>query len=345
MRTLANDFTYNLTAYMKKIASLIALSSLFVISGCEMTAKMNLTATSSYKMDSAQKAAKEEVIFKGLKRKLVLGRFSNESSYGKALYSGTSDPLERSLHDTILTQLIDSGKFVVLERNDIAILEKEQSISNVKANIIGSDTVLLGSITRFSRSVEGQTGFLKNTKRQVARAKITLRLVDLKTGYAFFSANGEGEAFNEASDFAGFGEKKQYDSTINDQAIEYAIGDALTDIMNKLDEKAWRADVLNVDGSMVFTSGGKRQGVKVGDMLVLNKKAGKVVNSQTGFTIDLPPKKIGTLKVTALFGDSLVNEGSVCVLVDGKAQDFLGADMKDLVVTEYQEYKDFNSFS
>ncbi|MNN09898.1 hypothetical protein D3C81_1228040 [compost metagenome] len=47
---------------------------------------------------------------------------------------------------------------------------------------------------------------------------------------------------------------------------------------------------------------------------------GETVSSkQTGFAITLPPTKVGTLRVTGLFGDNETNEGAIGELISGSA--------------------------
>jgi len=69
------------------------------------------------------------------------------------------------------------------------------------------------------RSTTGKSGFLSGTKVQTAHAKVEIRLVDVRTGYVFFTASGAGDASTESGEVAGFGSKADYDATLNDRAI------------------------------------------------------------------------------------------------------------------------------
>lgn len=265
-----------------------------------------------------------------LKRKIAIGRFTNETRYGKTfLRDEAQDPLGKQASDMLATRLVESGQFLVFERPDLSKLEKEQAISG-EAKLVGVDALILGSITEFGRQVEGKQGFLSQTKRQVARAKVELRLVDPKTGYVFFSATGSGQADTETGSVAGYGSTAAYDETLNDRAIGAAISDVQNALINKLQEKRWTTDILSAQGNQVFISGGARQGLKVGDTLALYKRGQKIRSAQTGFDVELPPQQVGTLKVLAFFGDNETNEGSVTELTSGK----LDPAQKDLFVGE-----------
>jgi curli biogenesis system outer membrane secretion channel CsgG len=256
---------------------------------------------------------------KVLKRKIAIGRFSNETRYGRTFQlDSQNDPLGKQASDMLMSRLAASNKFLVFERQDLGRIEKEQAILK-DSNLIGVDALVLGSVTEFGRNTTGKSGFLSATKVQTARAKVEIRLADARTGYIFFTASGTGEASTESGEVAGFGSKADYDGTLNDRAIAAAISDVQNALIAKLEERQWRTDVLKVDGRHVFISGGTRQGLKVGDMLAVMKQGDTVKSAQTGFAITLPPTPIGKLRVSALFGDNESNEGAVADLVSGAA--------------------------
>ncbi|HEY4319340.1 MAG TPA: CsgG/HfaB family protein [Herbaspirillum sp.] len=264
-------------------------------------------------------AQKQEAIAikKGLKRKIAIGRFSNETRYGRTFQTDANlDPLGKQASDILVSRLIDSQQFIVLERPDLNKVLDEQKREKV-SGVVGADTLIIGSVTEFGRSTTGSSGFLSGTKIQTATAKVEIRLVDVATGQAFFSTSGTGTANTESGTIAGFGSRADYDGTLNDKAISAAISDLLGRLVTKLEDRPWQTDILKVDGKQVFIAAGARQGLKIGDQLQAYKAGDKIKNPQTGFLIDLPPTPIGTLQVTALFGDSETNEGAICDLTSG----------------------------
>ena len=251
------------------------------------------------------------------KRKVAIGRFTNETNYGRSLLSDADlDRLGKQASDMLASRLVMSGQFLVLERPDLAKIEREQARAGV-ANLVGADTLIMGSVTEFGRSTGGKVGFLSSTKMQIAKAKVDIRLVDVKTGHAYFSAIGAGEASTESGEVAGFGSKAAYDATLNDRAIAAAISDLVDRLIAKLQERPWRTDILEVQGQKVFVSGGRSQGLKEGDALAVMLAGETVRSQQSGFDISLPPTPVASLKVAALFGDNETNEGAVCDLVSG----------------------------
>ena len=286
----------------------------------------------------AQQAAAQQqavaIVAKAFKRKVAIGRFSNETLYGRTLQVDPSlDPLGKQASDMLATRLVQSQKFLVFERPDLGKIEAEQA-RLTDANLVGVDALILGSITEFGRSTTGKSGFLSATKVQTAHAKVELRLVDTRTGYVFFTASGIGDASTESGEVAGFGSKAAYDGSLNDRAIGAAISDVQSALISKLEERPWRTDILKVDGSTIYISGGALQGLKIGDTLQVSKAGDTVRSGQSGFDITLPPTAVARIRVTSLFGDNETDQGAMTTVVSGAVAE---GQKSTLFVSELQE--------
>jgi curli biogenesis system outer membrane secretion channel CsgG len=269
-----------------------------------------------------------------LKRKVAIGRFTNETRYGRTFQVDASlDPLGKQASDMLINRLQQSGKFIVIERTDLdKVIAEQQRLG--ESNLTGVDALIFGSVTEFGRSTTGKAGFLSNTKLQTAHAKVELRMVDVRTGVVFFTASGSGDANTESGEIAGFGNKADYDATLNDRAIGAAISDVQSAIVSKLTERPWRTRVLKVDGSQILISGGAHQGLTVGTKLTVARPGDTVKNPQTGFKIELPATPIAEIQVMTMFGDSDITEGSITQVVSGS---IAGSDPSTLVITEFKE--------
>ena len=300
---------------------LMGAGAALLLSGCATTSTppvaVEAPASRSQQIE-AQKAVAAPPA-KTFKRKVAIGRFSNETRYGRSILTdANNDPLGKQASDMLSTKLVGSNKFLVFERPDLNKIREEQARSGASAgDLIGVDALILGSVTEFGRSTTGKAGFLSSTKIQTARAKVEIRLADARTGHVFFTASGTGEASTESGEIAGYGSKADYDATLNDRAIAAAISDVQVALINKLEERNWRTDILKVDGKMIFMSGGTRQGIKVGDSFVVMREGEKMKSAQTGFEITLPGTAVGTVRVTSVFGDAESNEGAVAEITNG----------------------------
>lgn len=301
--------------HLKPLALLLPI----ITTGCATVSKPPTVVELPTAQAAAIQQAQQSYISaqKVLKRKVAIGRFTNETRYGKTfLRDGEMDPLGKQASDMLSTRLVESGQFIVFERPDLSKLEREAAISG-PSKLIGVDTLILGSVTEFGRTVQGTTGFLSQTKTQIARAKVELRLVDTKTGQVYFSATGAGTATTETGSIAGYGSQSDYDDSLNDRAIGAAISEVQNSLIQKLQEKPWRTDILTNQGSTVFVSGGARQGIKIGDTLGVYRKGKTVTSAQSGFDIELPPTLIAKIQITSQFGQNETNEGSQGNVVSG----------------------------
>jgi curli biogenesis system outer membrane secretion channel CsgG len=246
-----------------------------------------------------------------IKRKVAIGRFSNETQYAKGIfYDKENDPMGKQALDILSSKLAASGKFLLLERSDIASLLEEAKKSDNGLATIGADYMIIGSITEFGRKNVGKNGVFTNTKTQIVEAAVAVRLVDVSTGLIIYSDEGKGSAELTTRTSMGVGGQASYDATLSDKAISEAIGQLVENIINKCTDKPWRTFFLSYDSDAQLIAGGASQGIRVGDSFVVKTKGKKVKNPQTGVMIELPGKQIGTVKVSATGGDTPETEFS-----------------------------------
>ena len=278
----------------------------------------------------AQEAAAPEQL--ALKRKIAVGRLSNETNYGRSLLRrNAEDQLGGKVTDMFLQALTNSDSFLVFERPDISLLQKEASLSGQNVNIVGVDTLVIGSLTQFGRATTGERGFLSSSKKQEATATVDIRLVDVKTGRAFESVTGSGFSSTEYARTMGFGSSAGYDGSLNDQAIAAAVTAAVDKMTRLFMDKPWTADLLALEEGMVFISGGESQGVKPNMVFDVETKGREVRSQTTGTTITLPGKKVAEIKVVSLFGDDVLNQGAATMVTSGSLE---GYKLNELQVKE-----------
>lgn len=248
---------------------------------------------------------------KVIKRKVAIGRFSNETQYAKGIfYDKENDPMGKQALDILSAKLAASGKFLLLERSDLStLLEEAQKGENGLATI-GADYMIIGSITEFGRKNTGKSGVFTTTKTQTVEAAVAIRLVDVSTGLIIYSDEAKGSADLTTKTTMGVGGRADFDATLSDKAISEAIGQLVENIINKCTDKPWRTYFLSYDADAVLIAGGKSQGIGERDVFSIKSKGKKVKNPQTGLMIELPGKKIGTVKVISTGGDTPETEYS-----------------------------------
>lgn len=245
-----------------------------------------------------------------IKRKVAIGRFSNETQYAKGLfYDKDNDPMRKQALDILSSKLASSGKFILLEREDLDLLVAEAGEDMKK---IGADYIILGSITEFGRKNEGQQKVFSSTKTQTVEAGVSIRLVESATGLIIYSDEAKGYAETTTKETLGVDGKAGYDATLSDKAISAAISQLVENIINKCMDKPWRSYILSVEDGTYIISGGASQGLAANDRFNVYKKGKSVKNPQTGMMIELPGSKVGEVTVISSIGDTPETEISFC---------------------------------
>ena len=186
-----------------------------------------------------------------------------------------------------------------------------------------ADYLIVGSVTEFGRKDQSEVGIFSRTKKQTAYSKVHIRLIDVYTGQILYSEEGVGEAFSEAGTVFGVGQKAGYDSSLNDKALEAAITNLSSNIIENLLEKEWRAYILGYEDGLFIISGGKSQNISDGDIFEVFKEGKKIKNPQTNMMITLPGKSLGKISVVQSVGDTVENEVSFCKIVSGEFQSYI----------------------
>ena len=248
---------------------------------------------------------------KVIKRKVAIGRFSNETQYAKGIfYDKENDPMGKQALDILSSKLAASGKFLLLERSDLSTLLEESRKGGNALSTIGADYMIIGSITEFGRKNVGKSGVFSTSKTQTVEAAVTVRLIDVSTGLIIYSDEARGSADLTTKTTLGVGGRADYDATLSDKAISEAIGQLVENIINKSTDKAWRTYFLGFEEDAVLIAGAASQRLEVGDTFTIKTKGRSVKNPQTGMMIELPGKEIGTVTILATGGDTPETEYS-----------------------------------
>lgn len=309
---------------MINLTALVLLGLIFWFPACATMQKPDVEVVKEETKISPTLAKPVSDSLKGLKRKVAIARFTNESRYGQSFFVDKEDNrIGKQAVDILSSKLLDTGKFILLERADLDKINKELSIGSIQPFKNMADFLIVGSITEFGRKEVSDVGIFSRVKKQVAYAKVHIRMVDVYTSQLVYSEEGEGQAFSEAGTVFGVGSRAGYDSILNDKAIEAAINNLASNIIEKLLDKPWRGFILGYEDGHIIFSGGKSQNVKTMDLFDVILEGQKVRNPQTNTEISLPGKKIARIKVNRLMGDSPDNEVSFCEVVEGDLSHFI----------------------
>ncbi|MUH72698.1 CsgG/HfaB family protein [Psychrosphaera haliotis] len=241
---------------------------------------------------------------KTLKRVVAVSRFTNETKQGKNFFftDKDGDVIGKQASDILSSRLASTGKFILLERQEYNKLIDESGFSPEAMDKVKADYLIVGSVSEFGRKNESDVGVFSRTNKQIATATVNVRLIDTSNGQIVYSEEGTGEAEVETSTTLGVGGRAGYDSSINDKAISAAISKMISDVVENLMDKPWRAYILDKQDDMLVISGGKSQGIEAGNNFEIFKRGKKVKNPQNGLMIELPGTKVGQLTVVQTVG-------------------------------------------
>ena len=293
---------------MKQIITILTLSSITL---------MGIAQQKVVNTELQVEANKTEK--RALKRKVAIARFSNETTYSKGIfYNKANDPMANQALDILSAKLSASQKFILLERSAMDKISNERVLDgNDGSQKIGADYLILGSITEFGRKNIGEVKVFSKSVKQIVEAGVNIRLIDVSTGQVVYSEEAKGEAETTDKTVLGLGQNAGYDATLSDKAISAAISKLVENIINNCTNRPWKSYFLAYDNDGIIISGGKSQGLQVGDTYEVVQKGKSVKNPQTGTTIELPGKTVGKIKIDLIGGDTPQNEYAIVSFTEG----------------------------
>ena len=173
----------------------------------------------------------------GPKYRVVLGDFKNESPYMRGIFSDGTDRLGNQTRTILKNHLIRSGRFEVLERENLDKLSREAKIGGTEQKLWAGNVLITGAVTEFGRRETGGHalgGFIGRTRTQTAYGKVSLSVVDVKTSRSLFATQGAGECSLSQAEFLGFGGSAGYDSTLNGKVLNVAVMEAVRKLIDGL---------------------------------------------------------------------------------------------------------------
>jgi curli biogenesis system outer membrane secretion channel CsgG len=217
-----------------KTISLLLLSSL-ILAGCASESNQALKVSQS---ESASTASQ----YQGPKHPIMVGKFDNRSGFMRGIFVDGPDRLSSQAKSVLIGHLQQTGRFSVLDRDNMEEIAGEAKISKKKQNLKGADFTITGDIVEFGRKETGDRqlfGVLGSGKKQTAYSKVTLNVVEVATSEVVYSASGAGEYALSNREVIGFGGTAAYDSTLNGKVLDLAMREAVDRLVEGIEKKKW----------------------------------------------------------------------------------------------------------
>ncbi|MBP6765367.1 MAG: CsgG/HfaB family protein [Rubrivivax sp.] len=219
----------------------------FTASACLAAAALALvgcsTTEQSRTIAPTQVAAATAPAPQGARAPIAVGRFDNRSNYMRGIFSDGVDRMGSQSKTILVSHLQQSGRFSVLDRDNLEESRQEAQYKAAGQVIKGADYLVTGAVSEFGRKEVGDKqlfGLLGRGKTQVAYAKVTLNIVNPLTSEVVYSVQGAGEYSLSEREVLGFGSTASYDATLNGKVLELAIREAVTNLVGGVDSGAWK---------------------------------------------------------------------------------------------------------
>ena len=180
--------------------------------------------------------------YHGTKHKIVVGNFTNRSTYRQGLFTDGEDRLGDQAKTVLKTHLQQSNRFSLFDRDNLNDLAQEAAYNQQQQSIQGANFAIVGSVTEFGRRNSGDKqlyGILGRGKQQLAYAKVLLNVVNVHTSEVIHSSQGAGEYTLSSREAVGFGSSTGYDSTLNGKVLDLAIREAVSNLVSTLENGQW----------------------------------------------------------------------------------------------------------
>lgn len=229
----------------------------------------------------------------------------------------------RTLTEMLTTTLTATGRFVVLERQQMQAIAAEQDLAAAgrisketgaaQGHIIGAQAMITGDITGYSytqQSVGANAlnvikGLKVGASRVSAAVIVDLRMIDAATGEVLASAKGNGSASSTgvAADLTKDDQQISSSgawSTPLGQASRAAITEVVEQLVAGLPEPRWSAKVVDVRDGVVYLNAGLDGGVSAGTVLEVYEVQPALIDPDTGRNLGAPDKLLGEIQVDSV---------------------------------------------
>lgn len=213
---------------------IIAVLLVFAITGC--ATEQSRTVETPTVIQASQNT------YKGAKSPIAVGKFDNRSSFMRGIFSDGVDRLGGQAKTILITHLQQTGRFSVLERDNLSEAAQEAGFSKQALNIKGAEYLVTGDVSEFGRKEVGDQqlfGILGRGKSQIAYAKVSINIVKVQTSEVVYSTQGAGEYSLSNREVLGFGGTASYDSTLNGKVLDLAIRDAINKLVDDINNGVW----------------------------------------------------------------------------------------------------------
>ena len=252
---------------------------------------------------------------KGPKKRLAVLDFENKVA---DKWWGPEANIEERLTEMVITALVNTNMFIIVERESIQNVIREQdfgSSGRVRAgteakigNILGAQVLVKGAVTEFSQKDSGGAGgialkgIVLGGKSSTGHVAIDIRLIDSTTSQILQSHRAEGKIKSKGLMAAGAMKGialggGTFSKTSLGKATREAVTKARKYIVGQMEDQVWSSKIIKADSNKVYISGGADMNIGNGLQLTVYSLGEALVDPDTGIALGQTMSKAGTVKI------------------------------------------------
>ncbi len=263
------------------------------------------------------------------------GVLQSSSAFGgnsPSAFTEQRQTFARGLNEMMIARLLETGRFIVVERKDLDDVLAEQELQysgavnpETAANagrIVGAQFLIRPAITEFSYGEEGGTkgGAVRvpgdvpvaggvriggGKSKITATLTIDSRIYEVETGQITSSVKGEASAERSMTavdldtDVFDYN-SSSFDNTPLGEATRAAVDQVVSNIMAELGNRPWQGRVVTVRDGKVYINAGEESGIESGDVFEVFRPGEELIDPETGLNLGQVEEKLGRLQVTSV---------------------------------------------
>ena len=230
--------------------------------------------------------------------------------------------LGEGMADMLISRLMDTKRFTVLERQDIDTVLSELNLQKsgytrqegrvAPKRLKNVKYLVKGVITDFAHVAGGGIGIGYRWLRiggggKIALVSMVVTVIEVESGQVLMSETVRGYTYCGSLDTKGiyqnvaFGGQVFFNLPLG-HATSKAMKKAVKRIVAAVGEQRWRPVVLTVGAGRIVVNGGDDRHLKTGDLYYVLRPTDPVYDSQTGDLLgQAPGREIGVLQITDVF--------------------------------------------
>jgi curli biogenesis system outer membrane secretion channel CsgG len=262
-----------------------------------------------------------------LKKRIAISRFEDRSGSG---YSH----LGAGVADMLATALVKTGKFSVIERQELDKIVEEQKLGESGlvtpqtapkvGQLLGAELFVVGAVTecgtKESNIGGGISVFGGGLKTKKARTVVDIRLINTTTGEILASESEEGTESTTGVavryEDIDFNNQDSWDNTDIGKATREAVNKTVELIADNMKKIPWSGKILkvNTDGTVIMKPGSEGN-VTPGMEFFVVRKGEEIKDPDTGLSLGSEETKVGKIKAT---DDMLNGKAMKATIIEGK---------------------------